>query len=302
MEKIICIVGPTAVGKTMVSIKIAKKFNGEIISADSVQIYKGFDIGSAKVTEEEKENIVHHMLDIVEPNQNYSVGQYVETARKIITDIIKRGKTPIIVGGTGLYVNSLIFDMGVTCGNDPDYRAELEEIAKKEGSAKLHEMLEKVDKESADAIHPNHKTRIIRALEIYHLTGKKKSECLSSTKPHYDYLLLGLTDDRDVLYQRINDRVDKMIDAGLLEEVQGLIEKGLNLSHQSMQGIGFKETYAYLTNMVSKEEFIEKLKQNSRNYAKRQFTYFKKMPNIIWTSYKEQDNIDKQVADFLNAK
>lgn len=298
--KIVIVVGPTAVGKTALSIELAKKFNGEIISADSVQIYKGLDVGSAKVTNEEADGIVHHMLDIIDPTATYSVGDYAKQAREKIEEIASRNKTPIIVGGTGLYVNGILFDLGSTCGRSEEYRAELENIANKEGKDKLYQMLQEIDPESAAALHPNQKDRIIRALEIYHLTGKKKSENKNSTESRYDYILIGLTDDRDVLYERINNRVDKMMAAGLLEEVQKLIDQGLNLSHQSMQGIGYKETYSYLTGSCSKEEFLDKLKQNSKNYAKRQFTFFKKMPNIIWKKYKEKEEIFNLVGDFLN--
>ena len=298
--KIVIIVGPTAVGKTALSIDLAKRFNGEIISADSVQIYKKLDVGSAKVTREEADGIVHHMIDIVEPTATFSTGDYAKEARKKITEISSKNKTPIIVGGTGLYVNSILFDLGSSCGRSEEYRAKLEKIAQTEGKEKLYEMLKDIDPESATTIHPNQKDRIIRALEIYHLTGKRKSENKNSTESNYDYILIGLTDDRDILYERINNRVDKMMDAGLLQEVQALINHGLNLSHQSMQGIGYKETYSYLSGDCTKEEFLDKLKQNSRNYAKRQFTFFKKMPNIIWKKYSDKEEIYKLVGDFIN--
>ena len=300
MTKVIIIVGPTAVGKTALSIEMAKKFNGEIISADSVQIYKGLNVGSAKVTTEEAEGIVHHMIDIIEPTATFSTGEYSTLAKKAIEKISQKGKTPIIVGGTGLYVNSILFDLGSTCGRDEDYRNHLMEIVNTEGKEKLHKMLEEVDPESARELHINQLDRVIRALEIYHITGIKKSENKNSTKPNYDYILIGLTDERDILYNRINQRVDKMMNNGLLDEVQGLINNGLTLKHQSMQGIGYKETYAYLTGSCSKEEFLDKLKQNSRNYAKRQFTFFKKMPGIIWKKYAEKEEIFKLVGDFIN--
>ncbi|MBQ3158147.1 MAG: tRNA (adenosine(37)-N6)-dimethylallyltransferase MiaA [Clostridia bacterium] len=300
MNKVVIVVGPTAVGKTALSIELAKKFNGEIISADSVQIYKGLDVGSAKVTSEEADGIIHHMLDIVEPTATYSTGEYASDAKKVIEEIHKKGKIPIMVGGTGLYVNSVLFDLGSTCGRDEEYRASLMQIAKEQGRERLHEMLNDVDPESASLLHVNQLDRIIRALEIYHITGKKKSQNKNSTKANYDYILIGLTDDRDVLYDRINKRVDKMLENGLLEEVDRLIKQGLTLEHQSMQGLGYKETYSYLTNKCTKEEFIDKLKQNSRNYAKRQFTFFKKMPNIVWKKYAEKEEIFNLVGDFIN--
>lgn len=299
MQKIIIIAGPTGVGKTALSIEVAKKYNGEVVSADSIQIYKGLDIGSAKVTKEEADGIVHHLIDIVSPESEYSAGDYAKDAEKAISEIAKKGKIPIVVGGTGMYITSLLFEPGVTCGKDEKYRKELEELGEKYGSPYLHKMLEKVDPESAKLIHENHQTRIIRALEIFHVSGKKKSEQKSSVLPKYDYLLFGLTADREILYDRINKRVDKMLDSGLLSEVQGLINSGITDKNQCMQGIGYKETYNYLNGKTDKEEFITKLKQASRNYAKRQITYFKKVPGIVWKTYQEKDQIFEMIDSFL---
>lgn len=299
MQKIIIISGPTGVGKTALSIEVAKKYNGEVVSADSIQIYKGLDIGSAKVTKEEADGIVHHLIDIVSPESEYSAGDYAKDAEKAISEIAKKSKIPIVVGGTGMYITSLLFEPGVTCGKDEKYRKELEELGEKYGSPYLHKMLEKVDPESAKLIHENHQTRIIRALEIFHVSGKKKSEQKSSVLPKYDYLLFGLTADREILYDRINKRVDKMLDSGLLSEVQGLINSGITDKNQCMQGIGYKETYNYLTGKTNKEEFITKLKQASRNYAKRQITYFKKVPGIVWKTYQEKDQIFEMIDSFL---
>lgn len=299
MQKIIIIAGPTGVGKTALSIEVAKKYNGEVVSADSIQIYKGLDIGSAKVTKEEADGIVHHLIDIVSPESEYSAGDYAKDAEIAISEIAKKGKIPIVVGGTGMYITSLLFEPGVTCGKDEKYRKELEELGEKYGSPYLHKMLEKVDPESAKLIHENHQTRIIRALEIFHVSGKKKSEQKSSVLPKYDYLLFGLTADREILYDRINKRVDKMLDSGLLSEVQGLINSGITDKNQCMQGIGYKETYNYLTGKTDKEEFVSKLKQASRNYAKRQITYFKKVPGIVWKTYQEKDQIFEMIDSFL---
>ncbi len=299
MQKIIIIAGPTGVGKTALSIEVAKKYNGEVVSADSIQIYKGLDIGSAKVTKEEADGIVHHLIDIVSPESEYSAGDYAKDAEIAISEIAKKGKIPIVVGGTGMYITSLLFEPGVTCGKDEKYRKELEELGEKYGSPYLHKMLEKVDPESAKLIHENHQTRIIRALEIFHVSGKKKSEQKSSVLPKYDYLLFGLTANREILYDRINKRVDKMLDSGLLSEVQGLINSGITDKNQCMQGIGYKETYNYLTGKTNKEEFITKLKQASRNYAKRQITYFKKVPGIVWKTYQEKDQIFEMIDSFL---
>lgn len=298
-QKIIIIAGPTGVGKTALSIEVAKKFNCEIISADSIQIYKKLDIGSAKVTEKEKDGIVHHLIDIVETNQNFSAGDYVKLAEEAINKIIKKGKTPLIVGGTGMYIQSLLFEIGAQCGKDEEYRKELQQLAEEKGSEHLHKMLEKIDKESAEKIHPNHLPRIIRSLEIYHLTGKPKSEQKNATESKYDYLLFGLTAEREVLYQRINTRVDKMIDSGLLNEVQELINQGITLENQCMQGIGYKEPYMFLTGQISREEFIDLLKQNSRHYAKRQLTWFRSMPNVIWKTYDQKEEIFDLIEKFV---
>lgn len=298
-QKIIIIAGPTGVGKTALSIEVAKKFNCEIISADSIQIYKKLDIGSAKVTEKEKDGIVHHLIDIVETSQNFSAGDYVRLAEEAINKIIKKGKTPLIVGGTGMYIQSLLFEIGAQCGKDEEYRKELQQLAEEKGSEHLHKMLEKIDKESAEKIHPNHLPRIIRALEIYHLTGKPKSEQKNATESKYDYLLFGLTAEREVLYQRINTRVDKMIDSGLLNEVQDLINQGITLENQCMQGIGYKEPYMFLTGQISREEFIDLLKQNSRHYAKRQLTWFRSMPNVIWKTYDQKEEIFDLIEKFI---
>ena len=298
--KIIVIVGPTAVGKTALSIEVAKSFNGEIIGADSIQVYKGLDIGSAKVTEQEKQGITHHLIDVVNIEDQFSAGDYVTKATQCIKDIISRGKTPIIVGGTGMYVQSLLFPLGVTCGKDQDYRDYLDDIANKEGTSFLHNMLKEVDPESASQIHPNHKPRIIRALEIFHLTGNKKSQMKSSQESPYDYILIGLNTDREVLYNRINLRVDKMLESGLLKEVQNLINQGMTETNQCLQGIGYKEVYTYLTQQCNYEDFVEKLKQNSRNYAKRQLTWFRKMPNIQWFEYTQKEQILNKIGEFIN--
>ncbi len=299
-EKIIIISGPTAVGKTKLSIELAKKFNGEIINADSIQIYKGVDIGSAKIKEDEKEGIVHHLLDIVSPFDTFSTGEYVKKAKATITDIISRKKTPIIVGGTGMYISSLLFEIGATCGKDEKYREELECFIEKNSLNELYLRLKEIDPESSETIHPHQKDRIIRALEIYHLTGKKKSEQKNSTESDYNYLLFGLYDDRELVYDRINKRVDKMLEDGLLEEVQNLINIGVTKDNRCAKAIGYKEPYDYLLGTISKEEFIEKLKQNTRNYAKRQITWLKKMPNIVWKKYSEKEEIFRLVEEFIN--
>ena len=296
-QKIIIIAGPTGVGKTALSIEVAKTYNCEIIGADCIQVYKELDIGSAKITEKEKEGIKHHLIDIIEPTATYSAGDYVSQAKQAINDIYKQNKVPLIVGGTGMYIQSLLFDIGASCGRDDEFRKELEQQAK--NGVNLHDKLKEVDPESADKIHPNHLSRIIRALEIYHLTGLPKSKQKNSTESNYNYLLIGLTADREILYNRINKRVDKMVDSGLLDEVQHLIDNGITLENQCMQGIGYKEPYAFLKGKISKQEFIELLKLNSRHYAKRQLTWLRKMPNIIWKTYEQKQDIFELIDKFL---
>lgn len=297
-NKLLVIVGATAVGKTSLSIELAKKFNGEIISADSIQIYKGLDIGSAKVRKDEMQNVEHHLIDILEPTESFNASDYAARAKTEIENIIKKGKRPIVVGGTGLWVNSLLFGFSVGVSKDEEYRKSLE----KYDSVTLHKQLEEIDPESAKLIHENHKSRIIRALEIYHLSGKKKSDFKQNEQSDYDYLLLHLCLPREELYKKINERVDLMLKNGLIKEVENLLDSGVKKSDQSMQAIGYKETIAYLEKTQNEQDFVEKLKQNSRNYAKRQETYFKKMKNAVQVDVKNKDFIFKIVEDFYGRK
>ena len=285
IQKVIVICGPTASGKTKLSIEIAKKINGEIVSADSMQIYKDMTIGTAKPTPEEMQGIKHYLIDFVLPNQRYSVADYNKDALKAIDEIIKKGKTPIVVGGTGLYVNSLIY--GIEYSDieiDLEYRKKLEEIANKEGIEKLYEMAKQIDPEAIKNISENDKKRICRILEIYHSTGKNKTEQEKESRkngPKYQYLLYGITMDREKLYDRINRRVDIMINDGLIEEVQNVVKK-YDEFPTAMQGLGYKEVVEYLNGITTKEEMIEKIKMETRRYAKRQLTWFKKCENIKW--------------------
>ena len=279
------ICGPTASGKTKLSIEIAKKINGEIISADSMQIYKDMTIGTAKPTPEEMQGIKHYLIDFVLPNQRYSVADYNKDALKAIDEIIKKGKTPIVVGGTGLYVNSLIY--GIEYSDievDIEYREKLEKIAKLEGIERLYEMAKEIDPEAIKNISKNDQKRICRILEIYHTTGKNKTEQEKESRkngPKYQYLLYGITMDREKLYDRINKRVDIMINDGLIEEVQNIVKK-YDEFPTAMQGLGYKEVVEYLNGITTKEEMIEKIKMETRRYAKRQLTWFKKCENIKW--------------------
>lgn len=291
-SKVIVIVGPTASGKTDLSIKLAKELNGEIISADSMQIYKKMTIGTAKPTEEEMQGIVHHMIDIIEPNEEFNVAKYKSMAEKKIEEIILNGKQPIIVGGTGLYVDTLVngiefFDIE----NDLEYRENLEKEANEKGIEWLYDELLKVDEEAAKSIDKNNVRRVIRALEIYKVTGKTKTELDKASRKgsKYEYVIFGLLWDRKELYDRINLRVDIMIKDGLIEEVKGLLENE-GFSKTALQGLGYKEVLEYLNEEISYEEMIEKIKMETRRYAKRQMTWFKRNKDIIWleASNKEQ--------------
>ena len=283
--KVIVICGPTASGKTALSIELAKKINGEIISCDSMQIYKDMNIGTAKVTEEEMQGIKHYMIDFVSPDERYSVADYKNDAEKIIEIIINKGKTPIIVGGTGLYVDSLIYNIEYPKINlDEDYRQKLEKEVEEKVLKYLYDVAKKIDEQAVQKISINDKKRIMRVLEIYHATGKTKTEQeVESRKKEvkYDYKIFAINMDREKLYQRINLRVDKMIENGLIEEVENL-QKQYNHFPTAMQGLGYKEVVEYLQNEITKDEMIEKIKQETRRYAKRQLTWFRKNKQTIW--------------------
>lgn len=287
MDKIplIVIAGATASGKTALSVELAKKFNCEIISADSMQIYKYMDIGTAKPTKEEMGGIAHHMIDIVEPDVKYSVAAYCEEAHKAAEDIYSKGKIPLVVGGTGLYINSLVNDVDFEDNEDDSgIREELARFAKEKGSEALHDILKECDIKSAQAIHPNNVKRVIRAIEVFKLTGKKLSEHNAESKlkeSRYLPVMMEISWDRAVLYERINKRVDKMLDCGLEEEVLKLYKMGYDKSLTSMQGIGYKEMFEYFDGKCTLIEATDKIKQASRNYAKRQNTWFKRDERII---------------------
>ena len=275
-EKLVVLIGPTAVGKTSLSIELAKKYNGEIISGDSMQIYKGMDIGTAKIKKHEMKGVPHHLINIKEPDEGFSVAEFQELVRGKITEITSRGKLPILVGGTGLYIQSVMYDYQFSdAPSDDSVRKLLEKRASLEGNEKLHEDLQMVDPRSAEKIHPNNIRRVIRALEVYQLTGKTMSEFQDRQDPEpiYNSVLIGLTMERELLYERINKRVDLMIEEGLLSEVENLYNLGIK-DCQSIQAIGYKEIYEFFENQITLEEAVEQLKQNSRRYAKRQLTWF----------------------------
>lgn len=304
-DKLIIIAGPTAVGKTDISIEIAKRLNGEIISADSMQIYKYMDIGSAKISLDEMQGIKHHMIDIIDPKDSFTAAEFKAIAEELIEDIKSRGKQPIIAGGTGLYIDSLLSDFNFTDANkDENYRRELEELAKDKGNMYVHELLKEIDPVSYESIHYNNLKRVIRALEVYKLTNKPFSEFkVEEGTPHIkyinDYFVLNL--DREELYERINKRVDIMMEKGLLQEVCSLKSSGLTADCQSMKGIGYKELLFYLEGTLTLEEAVDKIKQGSRNYAKRQLTWFRKNKNAIWID-KNTYTSDNDIADFIIRK
>lgn len=298
-QKLIVIIGPTAVGKTNLSIEMAKRYNGEIISGDSMQIYRGMDIGTAKITEDEMQGIPHHLIDIKEPEENFSVAEFQLLVRAKINEIAKRGKLPIIVGGTGLYIQSVIYDYQFSdVPGDEAFRLELEERAKQIGNEALYKELQAVDPESAAQIHPNNVRRVIRALEIFHLTGKTMQDFQRKQQPDlmYETALVGLSMEREQLYERINRRVDIMVEQGLLDEVKSLYNQGLR-NCQSIQAIGYKEIYDYLDGSVTWEEAVEQLKQNSRRYAKRQLTWFRNKMDVQWFDMTYVNNFSKKIEE-----
>ena len=282
---VIVICGPTASGKTSLSIELAKKINGEIISADSMQIYKDMNIGSAKVTEKEAQGIKHYLIDIISPEERYSVADFKRDAKKAIEEILKKGKTPIIVGGTGLYINSLIYEIEYpNIKVDENYRKQLQEIEKKEGLQPLYEKACKIDPIAMQKISPNDSKRIIRVLEIYQATGKTKTQQEAESRLQeipYQYKVFVINMDREILYNRINKRVDSMLESGLIEEVKMLLKKYKQFP-TAMQGLGYKEVKQFLDGKISKEEMINQIKQESRRYAKRQLTWFRKDKQFIW--------------------
>lgn len=303
-KDIVIIAGPTASGKTLISIELAKRINGEIVSADSMQIYKHMDIGSAKPTLEEMQGISHHMIDIIDPSEEFSVALYRKMAGECIDDIIKRGKLPIVVGGTGLYINSLTYPLNFTnTANDKEYRLYLQDLALKYGGEYIHNMLKEVDIESANRLHPNDIKRIIRALEVYKNTGKTMSEYQKESKMmdiEYNIAYIGLYMDRQKLYDRINKRVDEMFEKGLVEEVKRLKEMGYNKNMTSMQGIGYKEVFDYLDGLYTLDEVKDIIKQSTRHYAKRQLTWFRREDRIYWVDLDKFNDVNEILENMIS--
>ena len=298
-ENLFILIGPTAIGKTDLSIKLAQMMKGEIISADSMQIYKYMNIGSAKVTKEEMQEVPHHLIDNVYPDEDFTVANYKNHATTLISNINKKGKLPIIAGGTGLYINSIVYDLQFTeVPPSETIRNQLELLSNEE----LHKKLEKVDKISVNKLNVNDRKRVIRALEIYKSTGKTMSEYnkdFRSENQDYNLVMIGLNMDRKRLYDRINHRVDIMINSGLVDEVKGLLGMGYNKNLVSMQGIGYKEIIMYLEEEISLDESIELIKQKSRNYAKRQLTWFRRDERIKWMNLDDYSNLEQLSKDII---
>lgn len=299
------IVGPTAVGKTALSIRLAKKYNGEIINGDSMQVYAGLDIGTAKVTEEEAEGIPHHLLDIVSVEQDYTASDFKRDAGLAIESILARGKLPIVVGGSGLYIEGLLFDMqfGGTAAEDLDYRKQLESELERTDAMHIWNQLQEKDPKAAEQIHPNNSRRVIRALEVIHFSGKRFSDQFDrEADPHYDALLIGLDTERSILYDRINRRVDLMVAGGLVEEAKSLYDRQLPFKAQATRGIGYKEWFGYFNGEITFEEAAEMLKQNSRRYAKRQLTWFRnRMSGIHWFDLVQNDHEMQKIEDLVDS-
>lgn len=297
--KLLVLVGPTAVGKTKMSIELAKTFNAEIISGDSMQVYRHMDIGTAKIKPEEMAGIPHHLIDIHEPDYAYSVAEFQESCRQLITDIHARGKLPFIVGGTGLYVESVCYNFQFSeVGSDEAFRKEQFDYAEAHGPEMLHKKLQQIDPVSAERLHPNDVRRVIRALEIYHMTGTRQSDQLAAQKKEspYELCIVGLTMDRQMLYNRIEDRIDEMMAEGLVEEVASLLDRGVGPGCISMQGLGYKEIASYLREDVPLETAVSELKRDTRRFAKRQLSWFRHMKDIHWVDMTDTANFSTNFA------
>lgn len=302
-KPMVILTGPTAVGKTALSIALAKSINGAVISADSMQVYKHMDIGSAKIMPEEMQGVSHYLIDELEPAEEFHVVRFVELAKKHLEEIYAAGKIPVIVGGTGFYIQALLYDIDFTeqeC--DEEYRAHLESLAREKGSGHLHAMLQEVDPESAEAIHANNIKRVIRALEFYHLSGEKISahneKERQKTSP-YNFAYFVLNDDRGKLYANIDKRVDIMVNSGLVEEVTRLKEMGCHNGMVSMQGLGYKEILDYLDGNCTLDEAIYIIKRETRHFAKRQLTWFRRERDVIWLDKEAFDYNEQNILDHM---
>ena len=295
--------GPTAVGKTSLSISLAKAVNGEIISADSMQVYKGMDIGSAKIRKEEMQGVTHYLVDILEPEEEFHIVKFQELAKAALEEIYAKGKIPILVGGTGFYIQAVTRDIDFTqAEQETSYREELEQFAKEKGAEYLHEKLREVDSKSAENIHANNVKRVIRALEFYHQNGTPISEHNEEQKQQtspYNLAYFVLTAPREILYERIDRRVDQMMEEGLLEEVKSLRERGCHRGMVSMQGLGYKEILAYLEGEYPLEEAVRILKRDTRHFAKRQLTWFRREQDVIWVDKEQFHWNEAEILEYM---
>lgn len=307
MEKtkrpLVILTGPTAVGKTALSIALEKEIGGEIISADSMQVYRRMDIGSAKITPEEMAGVPHHLIDVLEPDQEFNVVVFQKLAKRAVADIYSRGHIPVVVGGTGFYIQALVYDIDFT-ENDEDtaLRRSLEELARREGAEALYERLRAVDPESCESIHANNIKRVIRAIEFYEKTGKKISDHNREQRQNdspYNVAYFVLNDDRERIYERINERVDLMMAQGLTEEVRALRESGCRKDMVSMQGLGYKELLSYLEGEMSLEEAVYLIKRDTRHFAKRQLTWFRREKEVIWIEKNVFDRDSQKMLEFM---
>lgn len=303
-KPLIILTGPTAAGKTETSIGLAKAIHGEIISADSIQVYRYMDIGSAKITKEEMQGIPHYLVDKLYPDEEFNVVIFQKMAREAINQIYQNGHIPIIVGGTGFYIQSILYGIDFDeTEADPEFRSKMEHFAKQHGVQTLHDSLALVDKKAADAIHPNNIRRVIRALEYYNQTGQKISdhnETQRKKESMYQSVYFVLNREREILYQRINKRVDHMLELGLVEEVKHLLDMGYQRNLTSMQGLGYKEIAAYLEGEISFQEAVTTIKQESRHFAKRQITWFKREKDVEWISMGQYSNTQEIVAQLMD--
>ena len=302
-KPLIVLTGPTAVGKTSLSISLAKAVNGEIISADSMQVYKGMDIGSAKIRKEEMQGVTHYLVDILEPEEEFHIVKFQELAKAALEEIYAKGKIPILVGGTGFYIQAVTRDIDFTqAEQETSYREELEQLAKEKGAEYLHEKLREVDSKRAENIHANNVKRVIRALEFYHQNGTPISEHNEEQKQQtspYNLAYFVLTAPREILYERIDRRVDQMMEEGLLKEVKSLRERGCHRGMVSMQGLGYKEILAYLEGEYPLEEAVRILKRDTRHFAKRQLTWFRREQDVIWVDKEQFHWNEAEILEYM---
>ncbi len=305
-NKMIILTGPTAVGKTALSIALARSVGGEIISADSMQVYKYMDIGSAKISTEEMQGIPHHMIDVLMPEEEFNVCCFKKMAKEALAGIYERGHVPVVAGGTGFYIQALLYDIDFSAEEEHlEVRRRLEEIGAEKGGNYLHERLQMIDPVSARLIHPNNVKRVIRALEFHELNGypiSQHNQNQRQKKAAYDYCYFVLNDDRAVLYQKIDERVDAMLANGLVKEVAALKERGYHKNMVSMQGLGYKEILAYLDGECSFDEAVYLIKRDTRHFAKRQLTWFRREENVIWINKPDFDYDDEKILNYMISK